>query len=100
MDVAKRVEQIQADDMRAEKLARQYRDLFGKVPGPGESDARSEAQIAVWADLAKAGYDDQPTFVLVNGALCPLRAAKTDGRRSLWLYIKSQVNLVPQIKPQ
>ena len=58
---------------------RAYRDLFGDNPAN-----RSETQRIVWEDLQRAGYANQPVFVDdKNGAVCPMRAAFADGRRSI-----------------
>lgn len=82
-----------------EKRARQYRAVFGYPPGPGEDDGRSEAQIAVWSDLAELGYDSKPVFVPDRaGAFCAIRGALTDGRRALWLHIKNSVLFQPKIQ--
>lgn len=87
--------------MAQEKLAAQYRALFGVPPGPGEPDARSEAQIAVWNDLKIAGYADKPVFIPDRtGVLCAMRAAYADGRRSLLLYILANVNFSPKLEQQ
>lgn len=85
-----------AERMAMEKLAAQYRGLFGIEPGPGEPDTRSEAQIAVWTDLKKAGYFELPTWIPDRQEqVCPYRAAQTEGRRALFLYVRANVNFVP-----
>lgn len=88
------------EQMQIEKLAAQYRAVFGKPPEAGQPETRSESQIAVWDDLQKAGYAQKPVFVpdRRTGELCPMRAAFADGRRSLYLYIESEVNYSPQIE--
>lgn len=82
--------------MRQEKLMRAYRDLFGD-----NQATRSEAQILVWEDLQKVGYARQTVFIPDrNGAVCPMRAAFADGRRSVLLYIESNVSFVPAVTQQ
>lgn len=62
------------------------------VFGPSDK-VRTEFQKTVWRELGLMGYEEQPVFVAdAKGALCPLRAAMTDGRRSLWADIKANVN--------
>lgn len=76
-----------------------YRDLFGTPPAPGAPETRSEAQILVWQDLEIAGYAKRPVFVPDRqGNLCSMRASIADGRRSLFLYIESNVNFTAQLQ--
>lgn len=90
-----------SDQAKIAKLAAQYRSLFGVPPGPGAPDTRTEAQIAVWRDLEIAGYAKRPVFMADRaGALCGMRAAFADGRRSIFLYIESNVTFDPVVDPQ
>ena len=72
---------------------RAYRDLFG-----ADESSRSETQRIVWDDLKVAGYFKQPVFIRDHtGALCPLRAAYADGRRSIFLYIERNAMFTPEL---
>lgn len=58
-------------------LALAYAQVFGK-----DDAHRTEAQRLVIADMRFRGYVDRPIFVPdANGAVCPIRAAQTEGRR-------------------
>ena len=71
------------DLMAIEKVARQFRDVFGMPPGHGEGEKRSESQIAVWEALMKAGNMHQTVFLPDRaGQLCAMRAAF--GKRRCW----------------
>lgn len=82
--------------IKQEQLMHAYRELFG------ESEAtRSPTQNAVWNDLQIAGYKKKPIFVAdKQGALCPMRAAFADGRRSIILYIESNIEFASDIQQQ
>ena len=89
----------QQEQLRQAKLARAYRDLLGALPVPGAPDTRSPAQIMVMADLEAAGYFRMNCFpVDKTGAMDPLAGAWRDGRRSLLLYIKSNVEFEPKLE--
>jgi len=94
-------QQALKEQMAREKLAAQYRSVFGFPPAPGQPDTRSPAQIAVWQDLEIAGYFRKPIFVPDRvGALCPLRAAYAEGRRSIFLYAEANVTFAPSLGAQ
>ena len=89
----------QAAQIQELKVAKAYRDVFGAPPSVGAPDNRSEAQKLVWKDLEIAGYFRMNAFLSdKNGALCPLRGAFADGRRSLFLYILSNVSFEPKLE--
>ncbi len=82
--------------LRQSRVMHAYRDLFG-----GDEKTRSETQRIVWEDLRIAGYVDRPVFLAdKNGALCPMRAAYADGRRSIALYIAANVQHAPTLVQQ
>ena len=83
--------------IKRERLMRAYRDLFGATSG-----ARSDTQRLVWEDLQKVGYARASLFQPDrNGAVCPLRAALAEGRRTAILYIEDAVSFVPEApKPE
>lgn len=71
-----------------------YRDLFGNDP-----EKRTPIQEIVWNDLQNVGYSKRPVFVPDReGRLCPMRAAFADGRRSVLLYIESNVSFVSEVQ--
>ena len=83
-----------AERQRLAKLAAAYKAMFGADP-----KARTEMQILVWEDLQIAGYMKALTFQPDRtGALCAMRAAIAEGRRSLVLYIESQVGYDPDLR--
>lgn len=85
----------QVDRLREERLEAAYRQVFG-----ADEAARNADQILVWADLQIAGYKNKPVFVAdKTGALCPMRAAIADGRRSLLLYIEANVSFPIATQP-
>lgn len=70
-----------------ERLVRAFLDVFGD-----DNASRTPSQQIVWAWLEQAGYARRPSFVPdAEGKLDTLRAAITDGRRSLYLEIASIV---------
>jgi hypothetical protein len=76
------------DERKSLKTIEAFKMVFG-----GSEKTRTEFQRVVWRELAIMGYEERPVFVADKaGALCPLRAAMTDGRRSLWADIKANVN--------
>lgn len=78
----------QREMLRQQRVMNAYRELFGANP-----DARSPIQKLVMDDLAEQGYLSKPVFVpdRKTGVLCPLRAAYADGRRSIALYVASNI---------
>lgn len=73
-------------------------EAFRMVFGVGDTH-RTDYQRIVWEQLRRMSYMDQPVFVLNKaGELCPLRAAMTDGRRSLFCDIERNVNFGQQQK--
>lgn len=93
-DIPEDVKQL----MATEKVARQFRDVFGMPPGPGEGEKRSESQIAVWEAIMKAGNMHQTVFMPDRaGQMCSMRAAFADGQRWMALYIKANVEYTPKI---
>lgn len=84
----------QIEQIRQERIMKAYRDLFGTDP-----NTRSVIQQTVWEDLKLAGYADQTEWIPdKTGALCPIRAALAGGRRSLFLYIQSNVEFAPGLE--
>lgn len=78
---------------RLVKLSAAYKAMFGADP-----KVRTEMQLLVWEDLQIAGYMKALTFQPDRvGALCPMRAAIAEGRRSLVLYIESQLTYDPSL---
>lgn len=85
-----------AEQMRQSRVMQAYRDLFG-----ADEKTRTEIQRIVWEDLKVCGYLHEPVFVPDKaGALCPMRAAFADGRRSIFLYIRSNVEFAPNVAQQ
>lgn len=77
----------QRERLEQAKVVDAYKRLFGP-----DAKTRSEVQRIVWEDLKKVGYARRPVFVAdKSGALCPMRAAFADGRRSVMLYIAENV---------
>jgi hypothetical protein len=87
----------------AQKLAKEREDerrrlgiieAFKMVFGTSEK-TRTDFQKTVWREFGLMAYEDKPVFQTDGkGQLCPLRAAMTDGRRSLWADVKANVNFV------
>lgn len=71
-----------------------YRDVFG-----ADEKTRTPSQDAVWKHLTSSSYKNKPIFVADrNGQMCPIRAAITEGRRSLFLEMELYVNFQQQIQ--
>lgn len=85
------------EELRILQLESAYREVFGNQPEPGAPERRTLAQRLVWADLEVAGYFRRPAFVPdKDGAICMTRGAIAEGRRSLFLYIQSNVLSQPK----
>lgn len=92
------IPQAVLDQMAQEKIVRQFKDVFGVPPAPGEGEKRTESQIAVWENLKKAGNFKSTVFLPDrNGDFCPLRAAFADGQRWMFLYILANLEYAPKI---
>ena len=75
-----------------ERLVRAFLDVFGD-----DNASRTPSQRIVWQWLEKESYSKRPSFVPdAEGKLDPIRAAVTDGRRSLFLAIDSIVGFAFQ----
>jgi len=89
---AQRLPPRQEDEILRERMAAKYRAVFGEPPGPGQAEQRTPEQVAVWEDLQVASYFLTPTHVPNQaGEIDQLRAALTEGRRTLFLYIRANV---------
>lgn len=87
---------IAEEDRKRLKTIEAFKMVFG-----GSEKTRTEFQRIVWRELGIMGYEDRPVFVSDKaGALCALRAAMTDGRRSLWSDIKANVNFSAARPPE
>lgn len=81
----------QQEAMRASKLATAFKHVFGT-----DEAHRTGDQIIVWSTLRDWSYVSKPIFVPdKNLNMCPLRAAVTDGRRSIFLDIEKAVTFDP-----
>lgn len=92
--------QAQKDIIAQEKLMAAYRDMFG-----GDPASRTPNQQLVMADLEVAGYFKRPTHVPIPafvgdriGAVCPVRSSIAEGRRSLFLYILSNIEFSQKLQ--
>jgi len=98
MERPEEIPQDVLDRMAKEKVARQFRDIFGCPPKPGEPEKRTESQIAVYENLRRAGNMDHISFMPDrNGALCPMRAGIAEGQRWMFLYIQANVEYTPPV---
>lgn len=83
----------QIERLKLERLEAAYKAVFGDSPA-----TRTKDQLLVWEDLEIAGYMKSPIFAHdKTGALCAMRAAIADGRRSLMLYIMANVSPPPDL---
>lgn len=87
----------QKEALRLSKVTDAFRKVFGF-----DDASRTDAQRTVWNELRLMSYRDKPSFVAdkKTGAVCPLRAALTDGRRALFCDIEANVNFAPLIEEQ
>lgn len=87
----------QKEALRLSKVTDSFRKVFGF-----DDATRTDAQRVVWNELRLMSYRDKPSFVAdkKTGAVCPLRAALTDGRRALFCDIEANVNFTPLIEEQ
>ncbi len=86
----------QREALRLSKTTAAFRQVFGT-----DDAKRTDAQRTVWNELRLMSYEDKPSFVPdKSGAMCPIRAALTDGRRALFCDIKANVNFTPLIEEQ
>lgn len=54
---------------------------------------RTAAQILVIETLKEQCYANQPVFVPdAEGKLCPIRAALTEGKRTVWIALNEEVS--------
>jgi hypothetical protein len=78
------------------KVIAAYKHVFGT-----DDATRTDDQRTVWTDLQIVGYSKEPVFKPdKDGALCPLRAAFADGRRSVITYIETNATFSPKIEEQ
>lgn len=54
---------------------------------------RTAAQLLVLETLRKTCYADKPVFAAdSDGKFCPIRAAFTDGKRSVWIGLNEEIS--------
>lgn len=83
----------QREALRLSKITSAFRKVFGTADA-----TRTDDQRTVWEQLRLMSYRDKPSFLPDKaGALCPLRAALTDGRRALFCDIEANVNFNPPL---
>lgn len=86
----------QREALRLSKVTDAFRKVFGT-----DDVTRTDAQKIVWGQLRLMSYRDKPSFVAdKNGAMCPIRAALTDGRRALFCDLEANVTFTPLIEEQ
>ncbi len=54
---------------------------------------RTAAQVLVLATLKDQCYANKPIFVAdAQGKMCPIRAALTEGKRSVWIALDEEIS--------
>lgn len=80
--------------LREEKLAAAYREMFGDDPSK-----RTSIQELVWADLEARCYYNRPTMIPnTAGDVDRLRTDSAEGARCVFLYIRGNVFFRPEIQ--
>ena len=82
-----KVTAVQLAALARAKLNDHYRDVFGA------EGRRNVSQEAVWRDLTSACYLHRPVFQAdKDGKIDALKAAYTDGMRSVLLYVQENIS--------